>query len=439
MSNIKVILLTAGDSSRLWPLTDKNFINFFNRPLVYYTLAQLKRFSLTQVVAVVNSSNIKQFNDIKFQFPDLNISLVEQGSLGGMAGAMLSAEKYIKGDKILVISPTDVVEDKLFSDFKRYLAVKPDGLLAGTTSTYYFPGGYLTVSGGYITDLVEKPLPERVPGNLVRFVFNYFKNADFLISAIKKIKSNKDDIYEKAIKLLIKNNFRLKFLPYKGFWGHIKYPWHILSMNEYFLGKIKLKVSPNTDIHSSVIIEGEVIIEDKVRIMENVKIIGPTYIGSKTIIGNNSLIRQSHLGSNCVIGFSCEIARSHIGNNCWFHSNYLGDSIIADNVSMGAGAVIANFRLDEQNIKSVVNEKKIDTNKLKLGAVIGENTRIGINASLMPGVKIGSNSIVGSGVVLSQDLTDNKFCSVTDKSYVIRKNAIKVNSTYRSRALNNLK
>ena len=42
-------------------------------------------------------------------------------------------------------------------------------------------------------------------------------------------------------------------------------------------------------------------------------------------------------------GFNTDITRSYIGDNCWFHSNYIGDSVLEGNVSMGSGAAIGKF------------------------------------------------------------------------------------------------
>jgi len=67
-------------------------------------------------------------------------------------------------------------------------------------------------------------------------------------------------------------------------------------------------------------------------VLENAVIRGPVYIGANSIIGNNALVRDhSHIGSNSVIGYSTEVKHSYIGDNCWFHSNYIGDSIVDNN------------------------------------------------------------------------------------------------------------
>ena len=47
---------------------------------------------------------------------------------------------------------------------------------------------------------------------------------------------------------------------------------------------------------------------------------------------------------------------------------------------------------------------KIDSGRRKLGAIIGDSVKTGINSSFSPGVKVGHNSTIGSGVLLYEDL-----------------------------------
>jgi len=116
----------------------------------------------------------------------------------------------------------------------------------------------------------------------------------------------------------------------------------------------------------------------------------------------------SHIGADCVVGYSTEVKGSYIGDGCWFHSSYIGDSIIADGCSFAAGTVLANFRLDEKNISVRVGDEVVDTGLDKLGAIIGSNSKTGIHAGIMPGIRVGPNSFVGPHVCLISDLGPNK-------------------------------
>ena len=130
------------------------------------------------------------------------------------------------------------------------------------------------------------------------------------------------------------------------------------------------------------------------------------------------LFRSSSIGERCVIGYNTEIARSVLADDVWTHSSYVGDSVLASNVSLAAGTVTGNLRLDEEPISSTVKGEKVPTYRQKFGSVIGQYCRTGIHACLLPGVKIGSHSFISSGEIVSNDVPDASFL----KGGVLREN-----------------
>ena len=89
------------------------------------------------------------------------------------------------------------------------------------------------------------------------------------------------------------------------------------------------------------------------------------------------------------------------------HFNYVGDSILCENINLGAGTKISNLRFDNKNIKMKINKKLVDSGRRKLGAIIGPNSQTGINASIMCGKKIGENSIIGAHTLINEDVPSN--------------------------------
>jgi NDP-sugar pyrophosphorylase family protein len=211
-------------------------------------------------------------------------------------------------------------------------------------------------------------------------------------------------VYEKTLNRIIQDGNRIKAVEYKGIWQAIKYPWHILEAMNYFLKPIKTHIAASAQISDKAVIGSNVVIEGNVQVLEGAIIRGPTYIGHNSIIGNNVLVRNSNIGADCVIGFNTEIKHSWIGDRCWFHSNYIGDSVIEDDCSFGAGTITANLRLDNTKIKVTVGEEKIATGHDKLGSFVGKGSRFGIHASILPGIRVGAGSLVGAHVYLTDDL-----------------------------------
>jgi bifunctional UDP-N-acetylglucosamine pyrophosphorylase/glucosamine-1-phosphate N-acetyltransferase len=285
---------------------------------------------------------------------------------------------------------------------------------------------------------VEKPNPGEEPSNMVNILIHCHNKSEELFRYIKTVRTTRDDVYECALDNMVKGGHKIKVVPYSDFWAPIKYPWHIFKVMEYFLDNAQPYVAPSARISDKAIIEGKVILGDNVKVLENAVIRGPVYIGANSIIGNNALVRDySHIGSNSVIGYSTEVKHSYIGDNCWFHSNYIGDSIVDDNCSLGAGTVLANFRLDEGYIQIKVGDSLVDTGYDKLGAIIGRDCRVGVNASLMPGVRVGPDSFVGPQVCLREDLGANKMI-LLESHYQIEDNKTTLDKGKRQELLRGL-
>jgi bifunctional UDP-N-acetylglucosamine pyrophosphorylase/glucosamine-1-phosphate N-acetyltransferase len=129
-------------------------------------------------------------------------------------------------------------------------------------------------------------------------------------------------------------------------------------------------------------------------------------------------------GAGCVIGFGSEIKHTIFGHNVWTHRTYVGDSIVSDNCSFGAGTITANFRFDEGEVQVNVGDQRFSAGTSKFGVIMAEGCRTGSNSVLMPGVKVGPNAIVGPGVTLLEDLPPNKIALPVRTSYEVRDNRL---------------
>jgi len=408
---LQIILLAAGQSKRVNPIEDKNFIKFCGKYLIEWQLETLKQAKLEDILIICNELNLEKIkifvkNSKNKNLPK-NIKFGLQKNLDlGMAGAIVDNQSLIKKN-VVIISSNDVVDVKAYELIKE-ASKKEKSAMIGYQVSQYFPGGYLQIDKkGYITEIIEKPKEGKEPSDMINIVIHYFADVQELIENLKKEIKNKskDDIYERSIQNLINDGLKVKAIPYKGFWQAVKFPWHVFQLQKYFFKQTNKHISRKTSIAKTAIINGDVIIEDGVKIFDNAIIQGPCYIGKNSIIANNALVRNSNIGENCVIGFATEIARSHLGNDVWTHTNYIGDSIIGNNVSFGSGTVTGNLRLDEKNIKC----GDFDTNLNKFGLLTGDNIRCGINVSFMPGIKIGSDSMIGAGITVIQDIEKNSF------------------------------
>jgi bifunctional UDP-N-acetylglucosamine pyrophosphorylase/glucosamine-1-phosphate N-acetyltransferase len=156
-------------------------------------------------------------------------------------------------------------------------------------------------------------------------------------------------------------------------------------------------------VQKYVEIEGPVQVGKGSQVRNGSYIQGPVIIGEDCTIGPNCLIRPSTvIGNGCKIGNAVEIKNSIImkGSNVP-HNNYVGDSIIGQNCNLGAGTKVANLRLDGKNIMAILRGKPVDSGLRKLGVIMGDEVKTGINSSIDPGTIMGENSYLGPNALAS--------------------------------------
>jgi NDP-sugar pyrophosphorylase family protein len=438
---VKALFLCGGRGKRMLPITeDKFLLDFLDKPLLEHQINAACAAGLSHFVIIGNPDNIQRIEQITKGIPRIEVDLAIQKKSLGIADALKSAEPFLHG-QFLIINPNDVFSSsaytKILSEVEKTSA---SSYIVGYQVPKYFPGGYLQVnSQNELLHIVEKPKRGEEPSNLVNILIHCHSNSEELLRYIENVQTTRDDVYECALDNMVKGGHKIKVVPYDDFWGPIKYPWHIFKVMEYFLDNAQPYIASSARVSEKATIEGKVILSDNVKVLENAVIRGPVYIGANSIIGNNALVRDySHIGSNSVVGYSTEVKHSYIGDDCWFHSNYIGDSIVDDNCSLGAGTVLANFRLDEGNIQMKVGDNLVDTDYDKLGAIVGRGCRIGVNASLMPGVRVGPNAFVVPQVCLRDDLEENKTV-LLEPRYEVQDNQTRLDESKRRELLDKFK
>jgi bifunctional UDP-N-acetylglucosamine pyrophosphorylase/glucosamine-1-phosphate N-acetyltransferase len=88
------------------------------------------------------------------------------------------------------------------------------------------------------------------------------------------------------------------------------------------------------------------------------------------------------------------------------HACRVLDSIFAQGVNFSAGCTTANLRIDKGVVSSIVKGQKLNTGREKLGAIVGRDAFIAVDAMTMPGVKIGERAQIGPGTHVIRDVAD---------------------------------
>lgn len=403
---MQAVILAAGESSRFWPLNrqHKGLMKIMGRPLIWYTIEDLKKAGIKDLIIVQSQKKDIEEELNKYNF-GINIRYVAQDSPNGMGDAVFSAKDFLQEQFfILDVARFDggnyikpILEKQKSSGAKMIL------LGAETDNPQLY--GILNLEGDKAKGITEKPEKGKEPSN-IKVVGIYFLPKEF-IDYCRRIPENMYAL-EDALSLYMKEKDARCLLTKERTLSY-KYPWHLFDatkslMNQY----LESQIAKSAKISKNVIIEGKVYIGENTKIFEGAVIKGPCHIGSNCVIGNNSLIREyADLENNVLIGALAEVTRSIFQEDCHTHSGYFGDSIFGKGCRIGAGTVTANVRIDKGEIKSIVKGEKINTGLNSLGAIVGENTKIGINSSLMPGKLIGSNCVVGPHSIVFENLEDN--------------------------------
>jgi len=270
------------------------------------------------------------------------------------------------------------------------------------------PFGLLKVEGDELVDIVEKPRSAS-EGLVNAGVFAFGAEIHSAISGIRRSPRGEFEITD-AIRVLIKAGRPVKVVEVPaGSWVDVGRPWDLTTANEALLKGIEPTVMGS--VEDGARLRGAVAVGEGSRLLSGAYVEGPCVIGEDALIGPNCYIRPyTSIGDGVRIGNGCEVKNSiildgtHIG-----HLSYVGDSVVGEDCNFGAGTKVANLRLDDGTVKMMVKGRLLDSGRRKLGAFIGDRVKTGLNACIMPGVKISHEAWIGPGVVVYGDVAPRTF------------------------------
>jgi bifunctional N-acetylglucosamine-1-phosphate-uridyltransferase/glucosamine-1-phosphate-acetyltransferase GlmU-like protein len=148
---------------------------------------------------------------------------------------------------------------------------------------------------------------------------------------------------------------------------------------------------------AALIMPGVVLADDDIEIGAGALVESGAMIKGPTIIGPYSEVRQTAYvrgvvmsSPGAVIGHATEaknallLAGAKAG-----HFAYLGDSVLGREVNLGAGAKLANLKMNDSPYVFRFEGQRFTVKRRKFGAIIGDYTEIGCNAVANPGTLLG--------------------------------------------------
>jgi bifunctional UDP-N-acetylglucosamine pyrophosphorylase/glucosamine-1-phosphate N-acetyltransferase len=434
LEGIATIILAAGKGTRMKSDLVKVLHPILGLPMLFYPIdLSLTGVKSEKTIVVIGH----QADQIKERFQNTRIDFAIQKEQLGTGHAVLQAVRFLKtftGTVLILCGDVPLVKADTLHSFIDAFG-KSDSILSVLTTVVEDPFGYgriIRSSDGWIGKIVEEKdaLKEEKSTREINTGI-YAVKASFLIDGLSKIgKDNAQgeyyltDLVEIAEKkglrcsayivadpvevmgintrvdLAVANEVlkleKLKELMLSGVTVLDPKTTYVERMVE--VGR-ETTLSPNCYLHGMTRIGERCIIESNSKITDSM-------IGNEVTIRSNSVITESKIEEGAIIGPFAHLrpltevkARAKIGNFVEVkksvigkgskanHLTYIGDSMVGEEVNIGAGTITCN-----------------DDGFEKHQTIIGDRVFVGSNVELVAPVKVGNGSTIGAGSTVTKDV-----------------------------------
>ncbi len=295
---------------------------------------------------------------LKYQYPDVDINIINDNSCLFINGRVLASEYLAE----IVLEDT---EDCIYKSGGEIAAIK-------------LSKENLTKIKNNIIDTLNFESFSELPVKTVNLkLYNY---------SWEMISDNGSEIIKDAEAV---TNDNTAFTNQKDFEGV-----SLINADKIFIKK-------NATIKPGVVIDatnGAVYIDENVFVYPNAVIEGPVYIGKDSKIKIGAAIYENvSIGSNCKIGGEIEDAII-LPYTSKQHAGFIGHSYLGSWVNLGADTNCSDLKNNYSTVKVKLNGTIIDTGMQFLGVIIGDHSKSSINTMFNTGTIIGvSSNIFGTG------------------------------------------
>ncbi len=388
----------------MWPITNhipKAMVRILGKPLLEWIVECFyeKAGKIVLVVGFKKEAVIEHFS--KSRFAD-KIVFVEQREQKGTGHALLQAEKHVGGN-FIVFNGDNFFDPRSLP--KMLENARPgEWFLVGKPVEDKSAYGEIILENGFVKKIAEKTGAQA--SGLANTNFSFLPKEFFSLLRGLKPSERGELEFTDALGAFAEKN-KVKAIRFDGYWNDIGYFWNYLDVSEFACQNL-LQDKREGEIEPGVVVKGKLHLGRGSVIRAPARIEGPVYIGENSIIGPNCFLRNGAVvENNCHVG-SSELKNTILMSNSNApHFNYVGDSVICEDVNLGAGAITANLRFDNQIVFVSMKGKSVSSGKRKLGCVIGSGTKIGINVSITCGMLVGSDCKVYPRVFIMENVPDN--------------------------------
>ncbi|MXR20345.1 bifunctional sugar-1-phosphate nucleotidylyltransferase/acetyltransferase [Halobacterium bonnevillei] len=380
---MQTVLLAAGRGTRMAPLTSstaKPMLPVADKPLVAHTADAAVAAGATRLVVVVGYGEDAVREYFGDEFAGVPVTCVTQPEQRGTADAVRTAVPALDDGRFAVLNG-----DALY-DVQGLTALYENGTAVGSVRVDD-PSSYGVLhtddAGTHVTGVTEKP-PDP-SSNLVNAGAYTFPGeaTDWLdVDESERGELELTDVLERACRTVDVTPVSFDK------WLDVGRPWELLEANEWKLAELDRRV--DGDVHPDADIRGDVVVEAGAAVDAGVVVQGPALVREGASVGPNAYVRGATLvGRDAKVGHSVEVKNSVFSSGATAgHLSYVGDSVLGEDVNLGAGTTVANLRHDDAPVELPVKGERVSTGRRKFGVVLGDGAKTGINTSLNAGVKL---------------------------------------------------
>lgn len=399
---MEAVVLAAGEGKRMRPLTHerpKVMLPVGGVPILERILLAAKAAGMTRAHLVVHY----KAETVRAHFGDggtIGLPLVyhEQGEPRGTGHALSVVEGLGPGPFLMLSGDTLVAP----SDIRMLLEADVDDTtsLVGCTQvedpTRY---GALETDGDRLVAVHEKSATP--PSDLVNA--GVYRFSPRILDALRTLRPSPRGELELTDAIAAEAAAGHVRVVRLETWRDIGRPWDLLTANEAVMDQEasdRTRWTVEGSVEEGVYLHGPVRVAKGAHIKSGTYIEGPVVIGPDARIGPCAYIRgRTTIGARCHVGAHTEIKNTILMDDSNIpHLNYVGDSVIAGHVNLGAGTKVANLRHDDADIGVWMGvDERVDSGRRKMGVIIGDHAKTGINVSLDVGTVLGRGARLAPG------------------------------------------
>lgn len=398
MNQKSIIILAAGQGTRMKSDTPKVLHKISGKPMLYYSIKEALKLS-DDITVVLYHQFEKVKTEIEKYFSNINFVIQDHKNYPGTGGAVMGI--VTKYEKTLVLNgDMPLIQASELEKFDIPNATIVMSVLELDSADGY---GRVIIENGDVKKIVEQKdatIEELKITTANAGIYQFCSK--FLLENLPKLNNNNaqkeyyiTDLVEMAIsqgkvlKPLIVNEENFKGVNSKVELSDAEVIHQNRIKKEFLKAGVIMRLPDTIYIEEGVEIEGESIIENGVSLLGNSKIIN-SHIKTNSVV-EDSIVKDSDVGPMARIRPDSELNKTHIGNFVETkkaklngvkagHLSYLGDCLIDEGTNIGCGTITCNY--------DGVNKHQ---------TIIGKNVFVGSDTQFVAPVNIEDDVLIGAG------------------------------------------